>query len=83
MKNYHEKNMILNKYQAQADELLQAKKTINNLIDMKGRLEAEVQHLTFCLERDNDRFSLEMREQMIRMEGLERSLKNLAESKDE
>lgn len=41
--------MILTKYEAQADELLQAKKTINNLLELKSRLEEEIQHLSFCL----------------------------------
>lgn len=38
VRNYHEKNAILTKYEAQADELMQAKRTINNLIDLKSRL---------------------------------------------
>ena len=51
VRNYHEKNNILNKYEAQADELLQAKRTINDLIDLKTRLEEQIQHLAFSLEK--------------------------------
>lgn len=83
MRNFHEKDMLLRKYESQAEELLQARKTVNNLLEHKTKLEEELQHMAFLLERETDRFNLEMKEQVLRMEGLERSIKNVTEVKDQ
>ena len=56
---------------------------MNNLVDCKAKLEDEIRRLTFLLEKEADRFSLETKESAIRMENMETTLKKVIQNKDE
>jgi chromosome segregation ATPase len=82
LRNYHEKDLLLRKYEHLGEQLVQTRRTVNSLLELKTKLEGEVQSLQFELGREAERFNLVTKEQMIRMEGLERSLKQMSEMKD-
>ena len=82
VKSCHERDTIVRKFENQAEEVLYLKKTLNNLIDGKTKLEDEIQRLTFLLEKEADRFSIESREAKIRLENMETTMNKVIETKN-